>query len=281
MIQQLSGLPQISFAEIDALHAPCCEHHTINNLAADDIDKELAAMIKAVYDEKGMPVGDISAAIVEYYANKLWDGVTEGYGGIDYATPDENMLNALRTNVWQFSSAKNYQQLVSLSKALVDEDGALRSFRAFKEAAREINEKFVEQWLKAEYNLAVSGSQMASKWVNIEQNAGVLPYLVFDAIIDMQTTELCRELNGTKLPIDHPFWKIYYPPNHYGERSTVRQAANGPATAAGKIPSIEIPAMFRTNLAQQRLIFPKSHPYFDGVPPNVLEQGISLMNKNG
>lgn len=274
---------------MQVLYKPCCEHGELHNLSAsaDDIAKQLAAMVKQVYDETGLPTGDINKALVEYFATHLWNGTTKGFGDdlltVDFNTPDYNMLAALEKNVWQFSSAKNYQQLVQLSKALVNDDGKLRTYSEFKDAAKEVNDKFIDQWLKAEYNLAVSGGQMAGKWVDIEENKSTLPLLEFDAVIDEQTTELCASLNGTIRPVDDAFWNTYYPPNHFNCRSTVRQIEGRAVTPQSKIPSADIPKMFQTNLAKQGLIFPKDHPYFEGVPADVLREGVALMHnkKNG
>jgi SPP1 gp7 family putative phage head morphogenesis protein len=233
--------------ELNKLYAPCCEHEHLHNLSAsdDDIAKELADMVQAVYNETGLPKDGIFKKLVEYFANKLWNGTTTGFGedliNVDFNTPDYNMLAALQKNVWQFSSAKNYQQLVQLSKALVDDDGKLRTFSDFKDAAKEVNDKFINQWLQAEYNLAVAGGQMAGKWVDIEANKDVLPLLEFDAVIDEQTTELCASLNGTVRPVDDAFWNTYYPPNHFNCRSTVRQVAGGTVTPVTKISYPEIP----------------------------------------
>ncbi len=270
----------MSIEEIDLLltdlHKGCCNTHELPVLAAGNIDefaKLLLDMISQVWAEKGMPAGDINKAVTTAFANKLWHGVVQGYAldfnGVDYDTPDFTMLKALQENVWQFSAAKNYTQLRELSRALVNADGKLRTFSEFKLEAFKINDKHVNQYLKAEYELAVTGGQAASQWVNIQANIDTLPILEFDAIIDGHTTDLCRSLNGTRLRADHPFWKIYFIPNHWGERSVIRQMAAGKLTAENKIPSADIPAMFRTNLAQSGLIFPKDHPYFMDNPHDV------------
>jgi SPP1 gp7 family putative phage head morphogenesis protein len=274
-LRGLAGIPLLELSdELNMLYQPCCHVASLPNLAAeDDFTSSLLNMIQQVWKDKGMPEGSINKEVTTEFAKRLFNGVQEGFGqkitDLDYTTPDWNMLTALQRNVWQFSAAKNYTQLRELSNALIGDDGKLRTYQQFKQAAFEINDKHINQYLKAEYNLAVAGGQMAGKWVDIESNADTLPYLEFDAVIDGQTTELCRSLNGTVLPIDHPFWKTYYPPNHFFCRSTVRQRPHGPATPAHSIPSADIPDMFKTNLAQHRLIFPKDHAYFKDLPSQV------------
>lgn len=236
-------------------------------------------MVREVFTTRGMPAGGINNNVVSMLADKLLQGMFGGYGNtlddVDYNSPDYNMMYSLEKNVWHFSAAKNHAQLVELSRALID-DGKLRSWDKFKAAALQINDRYIVQHLKTEYNLAVAGGQMAGKWVDIEAHKEALPLLEFDAVLDKQTTDLCRSLHGTVLPVDHPFWKTYYPPNHFSCRSTVRQRHGVSVTPAEKIPSAEIPKMFKTNLAQQGLIFPRSHPYFDGLPQSVTNAADTL-----
>lgn len=235
----------------------------------------IEAMLQKIYAMQGTD-GSINEELVNYYAGKLWAGVMQGYGideaGITYESPDANMLKALKENVWQFAAAKNYEELREMSDALLDEAGNLVSFEKFREKAMLISDKHMKTWLRTEYDLAVAGGQMAGKWVDISKYAATLPYLQFDAVMDNQTTQLCQSLNGTILPVGHPFWNRFYPPNHFNCRSTVRQLASGVVTAEDKIPSADIPPMFQTNLGQRGLIFPPGHAYFVGIPDSVLNQ---------
>jgi SPP1 gp7 family putative phage head morphogenesis protein len=239
----------------------------------DELNFLIEAMVRQVWKDQGLPAGTVDRAVTDAVGKKLWAAVLEGYGknpvDLDYDSADYKMLEALRKNVWQFSAAKNYSELREMSHALIGDDGQLRSFDEFKQIAYKINDQYVGRYLKAEYELAIAGGQMASKWVDIEANKSTLPLLQFDAVLDTQTTDLCRSLDGTTLPIDHPFWNRFYPPNHWGCRSTVRQLSSGAVTSASKIPSAEIPPMFRVNLGKQGLIFPKDHPYFIEIPEDV------------
>lgn len=236
-------------------------------------------MLKNVWNEKGIPGGTIDKDVTSAIAQHLWDGVASGYGkdivSVDFESTDWNMLAALQRNVWHFSAAKNYTQLRDLSNALLDDEGKLRSFRDFKNAAFEINDKHINQHLKTEYNLAVAGGQMSAKWVDIEDTKHIFPYLEFDAVIDKQTSDKCRQLNGTLLPVDHPFWDIYYPPNHFNCRSTVRKRSSGVPTA--NIPGADIPDMFKTNLGKQGLIFPEGHSYFFDLPKDLLSEALKTL----
>jgi len=216
--------------------------------------------------------------VVRLFANTLLSGMMEGYGSnaediADFTTPDGSFIFQLQKNVWQFSAAKNYQQLKELSLALVDETGRLRSYADFKKAAFVINDRHVHHWLQAEYNQAVAGGQMAAKWQELQTEGGMLEY---DAVADMQTTRLCSGLNGVIKPLEHPFWNTYYPPNHWGCRSTVRSVQGRYESGEHTFTTPDIPPMFQTNLAKDKLIFPKNHPYYHGCPDEVLNEGEKL-----
>lgn len=74
----------------------------------------------------------------------------------------------------------------------------------------------------------------------------------YSAIEDDRTTELCQELDGTKLPKDDPFWGRYTPPNHYNCRSTVLEVFKYEEPEAAAAPDeIEEPADgFRVNFGE-------------------------------
>jgi SPP1 gp7 family putative phage head morphogenesis protein len=271
----------------------CCDLHQLNAdsssaLAEEQWIKFADELALQIWELKGMPKNLINKTVTNAVANHLWAGVTNGYGKeanlfndgkLDFQTPNFKQLANLQQNVWHFSAAKNYTQLRELSNALLNEDGKLRTFKEFKTAALTINEKQFNQYLNAEYNLAVAGATMAAKWVDIKANADVLPYLQFDAVIDKTTTDICRPLNGTVLPINHPFWNTYYPPNHFNCRSTVRQVSGLKPTAETAIPAIDIKPLFQTNLGKQGLAFPDKHSYYTNIPEGIKNGELSAFRK--
>lgn len=213
--------------------------------------------------QKVFAAGGLSEApeMVAAIFNDLWKGVIDGLG-VDYDTLDADFIASLRTNVSQFSDAKNYTMLRELNGAMLKADGTLATFAEFQEAARKITDIYLKNYLQTEYNLAVAGAQMAAKWKRILEQKETLPYLLFDAVIDARSSKVCPPLNGIVLRVDNPRWKTITPPNHFGCRSTLRQLPYGQVTPEDKVPAIDIPDMFKTNLGERGLIFPPKHPYF-------------------
>lgn len=284
----LSGLADFSFTDLSAqlsvLYNPSCCPGSLPNLSADeDLQAALLTMIKRVYKEKGLPPG-IDKKVTKYYAEQLWSAVTEGYGEdlvtVDYDTPDFAMLEKLQTNVYQFSAAKNYNQLKSLTQALVDTEGKVRSFSDFRQAAMEINDQHINQWLLAEYNNAIASSQMAATWTRIEEDKADLPMLKYITANDDHVRQSHKELEGVVRPINDGFWDLYYPPNGWGCRCDVQQLENVKPTPLSQVNTpVNVPSMFKINVGKQGVAFPPGHPYYNGLPDNILTQGESLKPK--
>jgi hypothetical protein len=68
------------------------------------------------------------------------------------------------------------------------------------------------------------------------------------------------------LPINHKFWTTNYPPNGWKCRCDVDRIPYGtkPSSDAqvSNINPDAVPPLFRTNLAKDKLVFPKNHPYY-------------------
>lgn len=118
--------------------------------------------------------------------------------------------------------------------------------------------------MKSEYDLSLNAAQMAAKWARIKKEKDTFLILQYDAVMDDRTTTNCFNFNSVTLRWDHWFWKQYYPPNHFGCRSTVRQLTHGKDTNLDEIIFPDIPKIFQPNLAENGLLYPKDHPYFNG-----------------
>lgn len=60
-----------------------------------------------------------------------------------------------------------------------------------------------------------------------------LPYFMFDAIIDLRSSEICPKYNKTLLPASAGFWRFHWPPLHWGCRSIVRMVSEATARRRG------------------------------------------------
>lgn len=261
--------------QLSTLHIECChserseESQTLPNLISDDqLEKLINDLLKTIFHDR--TIAHAPTKLKLYFIEQLTKALHDGYGQtldeIDFDTPNYKMLDALQQDIVKFSAAKNDTMNRAIAKELIGPDGMLREFKDFKIAAQQIANDHSTTWLKAEYNLAIVSAQAASKWVTIEEDANELPILEFDAVMDGHTTEICRNFNGIRLPLTDIFWDQYYIPNHYGERSVIRQDVdNGKITDTSTIIyPVKIPEIFKLNMAKLKLAFPPGHPYYGG-----------------
>jgi SPP1 gp7 family putative phage head morphogenesis protein len=129
--------------------------------------------------------------------------------------------------------------------------------------------------MRTEYDMAIASSQNAARWTEFEKEADVIPNLKYQTVGDSNVRPEHAALDGIVRPLSDPFWSTHYPPNGWGCRCEAVQSIGEPVTT--KYKDISIPEMFRTNLAKTGLIYPKNHPYYDGVPKDVLRRSMQYI----
>ncbi|NDV93550.1 hypothetical protein D0T84_01285 [Dysgonomonas sp. 521] len=224
--------------------------------------------------------GEDLDSLLDLTVKTLSDRVIDSYQvAADYTTPDAEMLTRLVRDVWHFSGAKSYQEMRDLTLLLKDDNGKLREFEDFKQAAEGIIDKYNETWLRTEYNFAVSSSQNAARWVEFEKEAGIIPNLKYQTVGDDHVRASHQVLDGIIRPVNDSFWITHYPPNGWGCRCEVVQSLEGygKVTPDKDIPVVDIPKMFKTNLAKTGLIYPKNHPYYNGVPKAEISKALAYL----
>ena len=78
--------------------------------------------------------------------------------------------------------------------------------------------------LKTAFATANQTAHSAGRWRQLQEPSvrALTPYLMYEATLDAYTTDLCKGLNGTILPNDHPWWLTHFPPLHFFCRSLLR-----------------------------------------------------------
>jgi SPP1 gp7 family putative phage head morphogenesis protein len=181
----------------------------------------------------------------------------------------------MKKNAWLFSSAKNIQFQNEVADLVTDKEGKVRSFSDFKNDVIKKHETYNVSYLQAEYQTALASSQAAKKWQDIQRRKDRYPNLEYKTLQDDHVRDEHKALHGIIRPVDHDFWKTYYPPNGWRCRCYVSQtnkASNGddvPEVSEKKVPKI-----FIGNLAILGAILPLAHPYFKNLAKSVKEGAI-------
>jgi SPP1 gp7 family putative phage head morphogenesis protein len=87
-----------------------------------------------------------------------------------------------------------------------------------------------EHRLRTIYDTNLRMARAAGQWKRIEALKPYQPYLMYSAVRDSRTRSLHRKWGGIDpgtvriiLPVDHPAWRQFYPPNGWGCRCDVIQ----------------------------------------------------------
>lgn len=242
----------------------------------NEIQRLLEETLKRLYDGK-----EPGNAMLAKAGKTLAEKVAESYREItvDFTTPDAEMLMRLTRDAWQFSAAKNWQELRDITLALTDENGKLREWNDFREAAGKTGLKYNELWMRTEYDQAVAGAQNSARWTEFEREKDIIPNLKYQTVGDSAVRLEHQLLDGIIKPIKDPFWTTHYPPNGWGCRCEAVQSleGDGEITPDKALPSVPIAPMFRTNLAKTGLIYPRNHPYYNGIPRAELRKAIAYL----
>lgn len=254
----------------------CCEHLQLSAKEDDyinDLSEVFMRMVRKVYRSKGLSEELIDKNAIQDIFNVLWNGVQRGFGDVetDFENPNEKMIQALKNNVWEFSIAKNHNDLIAINNMLVDDKGNLRNWNDFKRAVEPITGRSI-RYLKTEYRTAVSSATMVAKWQKLQAEKHIIPYAKFFVVNDPHTTDICRPLDGVVVPIDHPILKQYFPPNHWNCRTNVVGTRYDKPTPEEKIKLPIIPDRFMTNVGIAGKIFKEDHTY--------TKQLLSVISRN-
>lgn len=206
--------------------------------------------------------------------NEIKSGAGKGYGANftkfgKNAARDKAVLKMQR-NIFKFSGAKNYVQLVELNDKMV-KAGRVVSFDEFKEEALKINDKYNINYLQAEFQTARQAGHHARNWQQYQDEKKLFPNLKYKTAGDKLVRDSHRALEGTIAPIDSPFWDKYYPPNGYRCRCFVVQSAE---TVSPDLPTNveEVKQEFRFNVGKENQVFKENgkaeHPYFSVLVDN-------------
>lgn len=234
--------------------------------------------------------GGIDVPTATHTAERLMSGVFKGYGGtfatIAYDTPDYDKLMHLEKNVYQFSGAKNWQMMKELTRSLRDGDKIV-PFREFKNKAIPILDEYDRRHLQTEYNAAIAGAQMASKWVDFEKGAALRkeeglpePLLQYRTMEDERVRETHQALNRITRPVSDNFWKTYYPPNGWNCRCTVVQTTSNKQSSDQvtnrAMADVTPQKGFGVNLAEEGFVFAKNSAYYTGLPADQDKAHLSI-----
>jgi SPP1 gp7 family putative phage head morphogenesis protein len=252
---------------------------SVNPFSDEEIDKFIDDVWKGINSPYSLPKY-IYTGTAESLSDALRLGMQIANEGIGEEDIRYQLAKDLQTNVYRFSAAKTYQQTKELNSLLVNQDGVVRTFWEYKKAAREITEKFNNDWLRAEWQRAATGSANAVNWQQYQRTKDVAPYLQYQTAGDQRVRPTHAELDNIIRKVDDHFWDSYLPPNGWNCRCTTIQLTEDDATETdltGFEKPKDVPDEFLINTGKQRMIYSDRHPYYVVEPKDI---GLAVNNFN-
>lgn len=239
-------------------------------------DAEIEALLKGLF-EGGITPRKLPKKLYFAIADYLKKGLYSGFGATleNVSDVDFELLAELRTNVYMFSAAKTHAQVNEMSQLLSKTTG----FRGFEKQAAQVFDTYNKTWLETEYNTAIGQAQNAVKWQEIQANKKFLPMLKYSAVMDKNTSEICRPLDGITAPVGDPIWRKIMPLNHFNCRCLVIQTDEGTTTRNRNkiVKEVEkdMQDIFKMNAGRDGYIFSPEHPYFE-----VAKKDVAFAKRN-
>ncbi|KAF0199022.1 MAG: phage putative head morphoproteinis protein SPP1 gp7 [Bacteroidetes bacterium] len=222
----------------------------------------------------GMLVEPPFLAVIEETNRVLGNALDEG---ILDNSPSEEMVSKLRDDVFLFSALKTHAQLKEASELLLNPDGTVKMFSAFKQDVLSVYKTYNQDHLEVEYIFAVSSAETAAQWHQWQQD-GDRYNLQLRTAGDNKVRDTHAVLNLTTLPDDDPFWNLYITPLGWRCRCRTIQVRknkypvsdSGEAIKKGEQATTRLDKngnnrdeIFRFNPGKQKVIFPPKHPYYN------------------
>jgi len=179
------------------------------------------ALIRQTIETKGRAY--FSADLFAYTHTELIRGLRKGYrradvrladSGFVYNANDDAYITALEQNLFHFSAAKTLAEVSELNRLFRESKG----YNDFRKKARALLKVYNEQWLRTEYNTAVSVAESASTYRRLKAQVRIFPFWEYRTVGDNRVRLEHQALEGLTLPTDDPRWQKIMPPNGWNCR---------------------------------------------------------------
>lgn len=177
------------------------------------------------------------------------------------AEPDDAFLHEIKTNNEVFAAFRTHRMQNDIAQRMVDDKGELKSFSQFARDVRPYTDHQNRQWLRTEYNTAVTRAHQAADWRQFEAEKDVLPNLEWIPSSSVHPGADHRVFWGTVLPIDHPFWKEHRPGDRWNCKCSLRNTDKEPTTVPKGTSNDEPNSGLENNPGKDGKLFSDKHPY--------------------
>ena len=237
-------------------------------LPSEEVSKGFKDAMKVLFHQKG------SSFSIDILADKNVQSLIEAHTSVldrnlQRLEMSDLMRQRLTRSNYIFSGIKTFHELNEAFPSLLDSNGNRKTFEAFLNDVRKIDNTYNSNYLRAEYNFVQSSAEMAAKWERFSED-GDRYNLQYRTANDGKVRPEHAALNGVTLPPSDPFWEEYYPPNGWNCRCTVVQVRKSkyPATPHDEAMALgeealqrDTKGIFHFNPGKEYKTVPDYNPY--------------------
>ncbi|SIT25573.1 phage putative head morphogenesis protein, SPP1 gp7 family [Chryseobacterium ureilyticum] len=198
-------------------------------------------------------------------AKKLIEALEKGLDtSVYYDNDTRHLAEKLKQNIYAFSAAKSFTQMMYYRDMMIGDDGNTLSKGSFIKKIANTGEVFNKRYLEVEYENAYYSSIMADQWDRYAPD----DLLEYTTVGDRHVRPAHAALDKHTAPKNDPFWIRNYPPNGWNCRCSVVPGDENFKNKltdrdAGNVLKQEIKnTPFDNNVGLSKLIFKDNHPYF-------------------
>jgi hypothetical protein len=131
---------------------------------------------------------------------------------IDYNSPDEVKISFLKNNIGYFTQAGSEENAKLISSLMVNNERGV-PYSIFRKEVLKLFPNYEKEILEREYDTFYAMAQCYSTWQRIENQKDILPFAKYEIAHYASSCSVCKKLSNIVLPVNDPFWDIYFPPN--------------------------------------------------------------------
>ena len=160
----------------------------------------------------------------------LWEGFhkTFNHAVIQSFPPTKDkklseFAGRLKSSNEVFAVFRAHRMSRDMAAQMVDREGNLKSFDQFRKDVEPIADHHVRQWLRTEYDMALSRAHLASEWETYEADRDIMPNLRWVESTAVTPDVLHSSFWGMVRPVDDAFWAAHHPGDHWGCQCSLEQ----------------------------------------------------------
>lgn len=229
------------------------------------MEKCLEQALKDLYNKEVDPRREPDPALYEGFRQTFDHAVIRSFP----PTKDKELSEfsgRLKSSNEVFSVFRAHRMSRDMAAQMVDKEGNLKSFDQFRKDVEPIADHHVRQWLRTEYDMAVSRARLAADWLTYEKDRDIMPNLRWVESTAITPDAVHSSFWGTVRPVDDTFWAAHHPGDHWGCQCSLEQTDDPVTPLSDEVIRKAPPPSpgLEENPGKTKRIFSYNSPYFPG-----------------